>query len=260
MDGVYSFKFFDKAIKMCHSQGLKVILGTPTYAPPAWLTTKYSEVLRADFYGNVMQHGSRRHYNYTSKKYIILCKKIVTVLAEHYKDNTSVIGWQIDNELNCHMEVRFAECDHIAFRKWCKESYGTLKDLNKSWGTVFWAQTYTDWNQVFLPRPTVTYHNPGHLLDFYKFTSDATIEFAKAQYEILKKVNPNKFITHNGLFDNINNYKLTEQAIDFMSFDSYPAFAVMLRKEMPEHFRDRIFSMRLSKVRGLSSKFMILEQ
>lgn len=45
-----------------------------------------------------------------------------------------------------------------------------------------------------------------------------------------------------------------------MSFDSYPAFAVMLRKEMPEHFRDRIFSMRLSRVRGLSSKFMILEQ
>lgn len=186
-EGRYSFKMFDKAIKLCEKNGLKVILGTPTYAPPAWLTSKYPGVLRSDFYGNVMQHGSRRHYNYTSKVYLELCRKIVTALAVHYKDNKTVIGWQIDNELNCHMDVSFAESDHLEFREWCRRNYSTLEELNKAWGTVFWAQTYTDWGQVFLPRPTVTYQNPGQLLDFYRFTSDVTIEFAKKQYEILKE-------------------------------------------------------------------------
>jgi Beta-galactosidase len=259
-EGCYSFDTFDKAIQLCEKYKLKVILGTPTYAPPAWLTSKYPEVLRSDFLGNVMQHGSRRHYNYTSKVYMDLSRKIVVALAEHYQNNQTVIGWQIDNELNCHMDVSFAESDHQEFREWCRKKYSSLEELNKAWGTSFWAQTYTDWNQIFLPRPTVTYHNPSHLLDFYRFTSDATIQFAKMQYEILRGYSADKFITHNGIFDNINNYQFTEQALDFMSFDSYPAFAIMLRKELPEYFRDRIFSMKLSRVRGLSSKFIVLEQ
>ncbi|WP_162463229.1 beta-galactosidase [Paenibacillus psychroresistens] len=259
-EGVYFFELFDRAIQLCRKYDLKVILGTPSYAPPAWLTEKYPEVLRADFKGNLMQHGSRRHNNYTSSVYLDLCKKIVMALIEHYKDHTSVLGWQIDNEFNCHMDVSFAESDHFAFRQWCMDKYGQLDALNDAWGTRFWAQTYTDWGQVYLPRSTVTYHNPGHLLDFYRFTSDATIAFAKLQYDIIKDRNSAQFVTHNGLFENIDNYKLTEQSLDFMSFDSYPAFGLMWRKDLPLHFRDRIYGMRLSRVRGMSAKFLILEQ
>nr|WP_269846571.1 beta-galactosidase [Paenibacillus roseus] len=259
-EDVYSFDVFDRAIELCESHGLKVILGTPTYAPPAWLTAKYPESLRQDFYGNVMHHGSRRHVNYTSRIFLEKCENIVAALAEHYKNRESVIGWQIDNELNCHMDVSFADSDREAFREWCRAKYGGLAELNIAWGTAFWAQTYTDWSQVDLPRPTATYHSPGHLLDFYRFTSDSAIGFAKLQYDVLKRANPETFVTHNGLFDNIDFAKLTEEALDFISFDSYPAFALMQRKSSPEYFKDRIFSMKLSRVRGLSSKFIILEQ
>lgn len=258
-EGIYSFEMFDKAIKLCEKYNLKVIMGTPTYAPPAWLTSKYPEVLRADFHGVLMQHGSRRHYNYTSKKFLELSTKIVTKIAEHFADNKTIIGWQIDNELNCHMDVSFAESDHCAFRQWCIDKYKKLETLNKAWGTAFWAQTYTDWDQVYLPRPTVTYHNPGHILDFYKFTSEMTIAFAASQYNILKNYIPESFITHNGIFNNIDNYEFTKNATDFMSFDSYPAFQ-FLRKEAPKHFRDRMQGKSLSRVRGFSEKFLILEQ
>ncbi|GLX66988.1 beta-galactosidase [Paenibacillus glycanilyticus] len=258
-EGAYCFELFDEAISLCQKYDLKVIMGTPTYAPPAWLTSKYPEVLRRTFDGVVMQHGSRRHYNYTSKIYHELSRKIVLALAQHYKDCPSVIGWQIDNELNCHMDVSFADSDHHAFRDWCKTKYETLDALNQAWGTAFWAQTYSDWEQVFLPRPTPTYHNTGLLLDFYRFTSDVTIAFARKQYDILKAHAPHQFVTHNGLFQNIDNYALTEQAVDFMSYDSYPAFQLS-RKDLPSHFRDRMHGRNLSRVRGLSSKFMILEQ
>lgn len=258
-EGVYSFELFDDAISLCEKYGLKVIMSTPTYAPPAWLTSKYPEVLRRTFDGVVMQHGSRRHYNYTSEIYHTLSKKIVLALVEHYKDFSSVIGWQIDNEFNCHMDVSFADSDHVAFRDWCKNKYKTLDVLNHAWGTAFWAQTYTAWEQVFLPRPTPTFHNPGYLLDFYRFTSDITVAYGKMQFDILKAHAPHQFITHNGLFQNIDNYALTEQSVDFISYDSYPAFQLN-RKDLPVHFRDRMHGRNLSRVRGLSSKFMILEQ
>jgi beta-galactosidase len=34
-EGRYSFELFDHAIALCKRHGLSVILGTPTYAPPA---------------------------------------------------------------------------------------------------------------------------------------------------------------------------------------------------------------------------------
>lgn len=259
IEGTYSFDLFDRAIALCKKHGLKVIMGTPTYAPPAWLTEKYPEALRSNFQGVPMAHGSRRHYNYTSPIYIDLCKKIVTRLVSHYSGNQSVIGWQIDNELNCHMDVSFAESDHAAFRAWCKQRYRTLEELNAAWGTSFWAQTYTDWSQVYLPRPTVTYHNPGHLLDFYRFTSDSTIEFGRIQYDIIKTLALHQFATHNGMFSNVDNHAFAERATDFMSFDSYPAFQ-LFRRDLPQHFRDRMTGKQLSRVRGISTKFLILEQ
>ncbi|WP_039791355.1 beta-galactosidase, partial [Paenibacillus riograndensis] len=75
-EGVFQFELFDKAIDLAHSHGLKVILGTPTATPPAWLTERYPEVLNVTNEGVTLQHGMRRHYNYSSPKYRELCAAI----------------------------------------------------------------------------------------------------------------------------------------------------------------------------------------
>jgi len=260
-DGRYDFSLFDRALKLCQKHGLKAIMGTPTYTPPAWLTEHYAEVLRASFDGKPLVHGSRRHYNYTSPIYQRKCRAVIETLAEHYKDHPAVIGWQIDNELNCHVDSSFAESDHLAFRAWCKERYGTLGALNKAWGTVFWSQTYSDWEEVWLPRPTATYQNPSLLLDFFRFTSEATIRFGAMQYEIIKRIAPHQFVTHNAFHDmaNVDLPKFVQEAVDFLSYDSYPEFLVC-ETTLPRQFRDRFESRQLSKIRGVSSKFMVLEQ
>ena len=144
-------------------------MGTPTYTPPAWLTEKYPETLRASFEGTLLRHGSRRHYNYTSPVYREKSRTITEALATHYRDHPSVIGWQIDNELNCHLDVSFAETDHEAFRAWCRERYVTLDALNNAWGTAFWSQTYSAWEQVWLPRPHGDVSKPQPALGFLPF-------------------------------------------------------------------------------------------
>jgi beta-galactosidase len=258
---VYDFSLFDRALELCNRHGLKAIMGTPTYTPPAWLTERYPEVLRVSFDGKRLTHGSRRHYNYTSPIYWKKSEEIVRALAGHYHEHPAVIGWQIDNELNCHVDDSFAPSDHLAFRSWCKERYGTLQRLNQAWGTAFWSQTYTDWEQIWLPRPTATYQNPTLLLDFYRFSSDITIRFAAMQHQILKSVAPDQFVTHNAFqsMTNVDLYKFTEETVDFLSYDSYPEFKVC-NTRLPSDFRERSEGRLLGKIRGVSRKFMVLEQ
>ena len=260
-ENVFDFSLFDRALELCSKHGLKAIMGTPTYTPPAWLTERYSEVLRASFSGQRLSHGSRRHYNYTSPIYWKKSEQIVTALAGHYHDHPAVIGWQIDNELNCHVDDSFAESDHLAFRSWCQERYGSLQKLNEAWGTAFWSQTYTDWEQIWLPRPTTTYQNPTLLLDFYRFSSDITIRFAAMQYQLLKSIAPKQFVTHNAFqsMTNVDLHKLTEETVDFLSYDSYPEFKVCQTK-LPKSFRERSEGRQLCKIRGVSPKFVVLEQ
>ena len=260
-EGRYDFALFDRALELCRKHGLNAIMGTPTYAPPAWLTERYPEVSRVNYEGIRLTHGSRRAYNYTSPVYLEKARAITEALAEHYQENPAVIGWQIDNELNCHLDVSFAPSDHEAFRTWCRERYATLEALNRAWGTAFWSQTYTAWNQVWLPRPTVTYQNPSLLLDFYRFTSGMTVRFGAMQYRIIKRIAPHHFVTHNAFqtMTNVDQRQFVQEAVDFVSYDSYPEFKVC-DLTLPAHFRDRAESRLLSRMRGLSPKFMVLEQ
>ena len=46
-EGVFTYDFFDEFLNLCSEKQMKVIFGTPTATPPAWLTEKYPEVLNA---------------------------------------------------------------------------------------------------------------------------------------------------------------------------------------------------------------------
>ena len=81
-EGVFTFDLFDRAIDLAHEHGLKVILGTPTATPPAWMTHQYPEILNATFEGVQYQHGLRRHYNYSSPVYREYCAKITEAMAD----------------------------------------------------------------------------------------------------------------------------------------------------------------------------------
>jgi beta-galactosidase len=223
-EGKFRFDLFDRAIDLCRRFGIKVIMGTPTYAGPAWIANQYPEVLRWNFQRIPMKHGSRRNFNYTSPKYLELSDRICTALAEHYADEKQIVGWQLDNEFNCHIDVSYAPSDTFAFRRWLREKYKTLANLNQAWGTAFWSQQYTDWDQLDLPHPTSAPPNPTQILDESRFISETVVAFARRQAAILRKFNKKWFITHNGLFGNIDGPALAE-TLDFFSHDQYPLFS-----------------------------------
>jgi beta-galactosidase len=133
--------------------------------------------------------------------------------------------------------------------------------LNKAWGTVFWNQTYTDWKQVNLTGPTPSNSpNPHQALDEKRFISDSVISFARLQSESLRKYSPDKWITTNGLFGHLDSHKLTEETLDFISYDSYPNFSTIFPDAGPRPLLDRRWSWNLSVVRSSSANFCIMEQ
>ncbi|HEY1921133.1 MAG TPA: beta-galactosidase, partial [Tepidisphaeraceae bacterium] len=248
-EGRFQFDLFDRAIELCGRNGIKVIFGTPTYCGPAWIATNYPEVLRWNFQRIPMGHGSRRNFNYTSAKYLELSDRICTALAEHYAGEKQIVAWQLDNEFNCHMDVSYAPSDTVAFRRWLEEKYQTLEKLNRAWGTAFWSQTYTDWEQIDLPHPTSAPLNPSQLLDESRFISDTVVKFAGRQAKILRGYNKNWLITHNGLFGNIDGPELVKQ-LDFFGHDQYPLFM----ESWPARAEGLVLA------RSLSFPYAILEQ
>jgi beta-galactosidase len=260
-EGTFSFDFFDRVMDLAHQYGLQVIMGTPTATPPAWLTAKYPEVLNVSQTGVTYHHGQRRHYNYNAPVYQKLCQRIAGQLAAHYKDHPALLGWQIDNELNCEVNVFYAEADQQAFRAWLQARYGSLERLNEAWGAIFWNQIYTDWSQVFLTRPTPSDSpNPHQALDEKRFISDSVIKFARLQAEAIRAFDKIHWITTNGLFGHLDNHRLSREALDFISFDSYPQFTQLMPDEGPDPLLDRRWSLFLSSVRNVSPNFGIMEQ
>lgn len=248
-EGQYRFDLFDTVVSACAKKGLKVVFGTPTYCGPAWIGTKYPEVYRWDFSRTPMKHGSRRNYTYNSPKYNELSDKITTALVEHYKREKTIITWQIDNEFNCHMDTSYAPVDTIAFRAFLKSRYKSLDALNAAWGTKFWSQVYSDWDQIDLPHPTATYNNPTQKLDESRFISDSVVRFCRRQADIVRGVNPKWQITHNGLFGNVDGPALAAE-LDFFSHDQYPLFY--------GRWQDHAWG--LMQARSLSFPFGLLEQ
>lgn len=221
-EGEYDFSIFDKAISKLKENGIKVILGTPTATPPAWLVRKFPEILPVDFKGKVREFGSRRHYTPNSKVYRDYSAKITEEYAKRYGNVVDL--WQIDNEFGCHETTySFTESDRKAFIEWLKNRYVSLDALNKTWGSVFWSQIYSDWEEIVFPINTPTFENPHQLLDIFRFMSDSSIDFMNMQIKIIRAYS-DKPITHNFMVDFMDlDYKKMSEYLDFVSWDNYIA-------------------------------------
>ena len=221
----FSWGWLDDAIAALHDADRQVVLCTPTATPPAWLIRQHPEILPTDEQGRVKAFGSRKHYDHASPVYREHSRRITRAIAERYGQHPAVVGWQTDNEWGCHGTTRsYGGASVDAFRSWLERRYGTTAALNEAWGNVFWSQEYSAWDQIDPPHLTVAEPNPSHVLDFYRFASDAVAEFQAEQVAILRELSPGRWVTHNFMqfFDEFDHYKNAE-LLDFASWDSYPA-------------------------------------
>ncbi len=203
-EGEYDFGWMDEAIDVLSREGLKIIMCTPTATPPAWLIHKHPEILPVSQEGLISRpFGGRRTYCCNVPAYREYTRKIATAMAEHYGAHPDIIGWQIDNELGNVYSLDkgrcYCESCRTGFAAWLERQYGSLEALNRSWGTVFWSQEYSAWDQIVLPRRSTAGEglNPSHVLDFHRFSSDSWAEYTVLQADILRSHAVNQWISTN---------------------------------------------------------------
>lgn len=221
-EGDFDFSWLDRAIDTLANHDLKIVLGTPTAAPPPWLTEKHPEVLAVNEDKQVMNPGHRRHYCVNSEVYREYTKKIVSRMGEKYGEDERVIGWQTDNELG--HPVCYCETCREKFRSWLQDKYGNLAELNRRWGTVFWSHEYSDWSQIPLPNDNPRKGpNPSLHLDYKRFFSQSTVEYNKFQADVLREETDDQWVCHNFMphFPNFDHFDMAED-LDLATWDHYP--------------------------------------
>ncbi len=261
VEGTFDFSFFDEVIKKLKKEDIKIMFGTPTATFPAWLSKKHPEVLSMDENQNRRVFGGRRQYCYNSDAYMKHSKRIVEALVNHYKNEPSILVWQIDNEFGHEgSDMCYCPTCHEKFQAYLKNKYKTISALNETYGTIFWGQTYNDFTEIPIPLKTITVHNPALQLDWARFRSDSLNNFAKEHTGLVKRLKgDHQDVTTNvsgGFFGKWFDHEENLKAMDFVSYDNYPVWGGLKAPLSPAEV-----AMTLDFNRGLKNKnFWIVEQ
>jgi beta-galactosidase len=130
--------------------------------------------------------------------------------------------WHVGNEYACHVPACFCDISARAFRAWLTDRYVDIDGLNRAWGTDFWSQRYSSWDEVLPPRRTPTWPNPSQQLDFMRFSSDELLECYEIEHRILTERTPSIPVTTNFMrfFKPLDYWKWAERE-DIVTDDVY---------------------------------------
>lgn len=190
VEGVFEFGWLDRALDLLAGNGVGALLATPTASPPPWFGHTYPEALPVDADGRRLHHGSRQGFCPSSPIYREKALRVVERLGERYRGHPALRMWHVHNEYGCHNARCYCDASAAAFRDWLRRRYGTLEALNDAWGTAFWSQRYSAWEQILPPRATPSFTNPGQQLDFRRFSSDALLDLYRAERDLLARLAP----------------------------------------------------------------------
>ncbi|MFI6931657.1 beta-galactosidase [Streptomyces sp. NPDC050287] len=220
-EGRYDFAWLDAHLERLHANGVAVDLATPTASPPPWFTLAHPDALMVRPDGTRLVHGSRDTYCLTAPAYRNAARRIAAVLAERYGDHPALALWHVHNEY-----ATLCYCDHTAasFRVWLRARHGSLDVLNEAWGTAFWSQHYTSWEQVLPPRATNWHQNPGQELDFRRFWADEVTAAYREQRDAIRAHSDRPVTTNLMLpaYQNIDVWALARE-LDVVTCDQYPS-------------------------------------
>jgi beta-galactosidase len=196
-EGKFNFEWLDRIMNLLHDGGVSVDLATATASPPPWMSYAHPEMLPVLADGVRLWPGGRQHYCPSSPVYRDGTRRLVEALATRYAEHPALAMWHVGNEYACHVPTCFCDVSARAFRAWLKERYVDIDGLNTAWGTDFWSQRYSSFDEVLPPRRTPTWPNPSQQLDFLRFSSDELLECYEIEHRVLTARTPNVPVTTN---------------------------------------------------------------
>ena len=96
-DGVFDFSHVERVMDAMEEAGINVIIGTPTYAVPAWMVKAHPDVIATTKKGAGI-YGARQIMDITNPVYLFYAERVIRKLMEISAHRKCVIGFQVDNE------------------------------------------------------------------------------------------------------------------------------------------------------------------
>lgn len=196
--GEYDFSDYDRHLDLAAEHGLKTIIGVYMSAAPQWAFSRFAEARVREADGTVAPN----HYTraaavggwpglcFDNNEVRNHAEEFLQTLATRYRDHPGMGGYDLWNELNQLGDAGGCYCDGSAakFRSWLKDKYGDLRTLGEAW----YRYSYTDWNQVQIPRTVDPYPDS---IDWALFRVDNAVRLLDWRIDVVRSIDEKNPIT-----------------------------------------------------------------
>lgn len=187
----FNLEWLQPILDRAHDNGIRVIVGTPTYAAPRWVFLNHPEVIAHRATGVPIPYGHRQNVDYSSAIFRSLCEPVIRKIVERYREHPSIIGWQVDNEPGA--ELLHNDGVFESFKQSLRAEYGTVENLNAAWGLTYWSHALASFEELWRPDGNT---NPSYLLAWRHHQAKITDEFLNWQRAIVRSlISADQFIT-----------------------------------------------------------------
>ena len=218
-DGQFEYAWMDRVVDAMGKAGIKVILGTPTYSIPAWMARQHPEILAIYPDGRKNSYGMRQNMDTDSPAYRFYAERVIRHIVAHYKDNPTVIGWQLDNETSSYDA---ANPDvFIGFQHYLEKKFVTPEALSKAWFLNYWGENLHTWED--LPTRDGA-QSTGYKLEWTRWSQMRVTDFLHWQAALVREcASPRQFVTtdYGGMMNHDVNEEAVATALDIPAVNVY---------------------------------------
>lgn len=192
--GVFDFNHLTRVIDRMQEAGIKVIVGTPTYAVPSWLVKLDPMVIADTMTGTRPFYGWRQIMDITNGTYRFYAERIIRKMMQTVAKYPAVIGYQIDNETK-YYGAAGRNIQSLFIKHLRKKFHDDLDALNKAYGLNYWSNRINAWEDFPDVRGTI---NGSLSAEFDRFRRTLVDEFLQWQADIVSEYRrEDQFITQN---------------------------------------------------------------
>ncbi|MDN4476338.1 beta-galactosidase [Demequina sp. SYSU T00192] len=190
-EGRYDLEWLAPTLDAAHERGIRVILGTPTYAVPPWLQVAHPEIAADRATGEPIPWGARQEMDFTHPEFLARAERLIRAILDRYASHPSVVGFQVDNEPG--IEIFHNDQVFARFVATLAATYGDVDTLNREWGLTYWSHRLQDWSELWRPDGNSF---PQYDLAWRTFQADLTAEFIAWQAGLVEEYrDPAQFVT-----------------------------------------------------------------
>jgi len=225
-DGKFDYAWMDRIVDAMGKAGIKVILGTPTYSIPAWMAHQHPEIF-ADrippgmFGGKPIPstYGLRQNMDTDSPAYRFYAERLIRHMVAHYRDNPTVIGWQLDNETSSYEAVN--PDVFIGFQHYLEKKFVTPEALSKAWFLNYWGENLHTWEDLPKRDGTVS---TGYKLEWTRWSQLRVTDFLHWQAALVREcAGARQFVTtdYGGMMRRDVNEEAVADSLDIVADNIY---------------------------------------